>query len=60
MTAALRQPRFPSDSLLPKESSMNQPNGPRSVHLSTPTSVRKRGVVWLGAALLAAVLQADL
>jgi hypothetical protein len=29
-------------------------------HLSTPTSVRKRGIVWLGAALIAAVLQADL
>ena len=29
-------------------------------HLSTPRTVRKRGMVWLGAALLAAVLQADL
>ena len=28
-------------------------------HLSTPRTVRKRGIVWLGAALLAAVLQAD-
>lgn len=27
---------------------------------STPRKVKKRGIVWLGAALLAAVLQADL
>jgi hypothetical protein len=31
-----------------------------ATHLSTPRTVRKRGIVWLGAALLAAVLQADL
>ena len=35
-----------------------QPVAP--AHLSTPRTVRKRGIVWLGAALLAAVLQADL
>lgn len=34
--------------------------GSQPPHLSTPASVRKRGIVWLGAALLAAVLQADL
>ena len=32
----------------------------QAAHLSTPRTVRKRGIVWLGAALLAAVLQADL
>ena len=34
--------------------------GVEQPHLSTPRTVRKRGIVWLGAALLAAVLQADL
>jgi hypothetical protein len=35
------------------------PGGP-TTHLSTPRTVKRRGIVWLGAALLAAMLQADL
>lgn len=52
----------------PRRSAMTFPSsrsaaasgGTQPPHLSTPGSVRKRGIVWLGAALLAAVLQADL
>ena len=33
--------------------------GPPATHLSTPRTVKRRGIVWLGAAMLAAVLQAD-
>lgn len=39
---------------------MTRSNGSTPSHLSTPQGVKKRGYVWLGAALLAAVLQADL
>jgi hypothetical protein len=44
----------------PARLSDRTPPGPSVPALGTPRKIRQRGFVWLGAALVAAVLQADL